>query len=73
MDGINSALTDQSPTYGMRRDLGGWTTIKTAGTDVEGGDLPWHGTGVQPKSELTNQIWVLITINNSQNRVCYCL
>ena len=52
-------LNDQGTSYPAKKDTGGWTTIKTAGTDVDTGEAPWHsGAGVQPKTELTNQIWV---------------
>jgi len=49
-------ISDQG--HSVRRDLGGWTTIKATGTDVETNELPWHGPNAQPKTELTNQIWV---------------
>lgn len=57
VDNLVSTLAEQN--HGARRDLGGWTTIKTTGTDVEANELPWHTAGSQPKTELTNQIWVL--------------
>lgn len=57
VDSLISTLAEQG--HGGRRDLGGWTTIKASGTDVEGNELPWHAPGSQPKTELTNQIWVL--------------
>lgn len=54
---LNSSLSDQGIQSQYRKDIGGWTTLKTAG-EIEGIEPPWHGgISVQPKSELTNQIW----------------
>lgn len=46
--------------HSTRRDIGGWTSIRTANADPEANEVPWHGSGNQPKSELTNQIWVVL-------------
>jgi len=70
IDTISTTLQDQGANTGSRRDLGGWTTIKTAGTDVDA-EAPWHGPGSHPKNELTKHIWVFFrTIKKSQNQEC---
>ena len=58
IENLNGALTEQGTNFGVKKDVGGWTSIKTAGTDVDCAEPLWHGSNVQPKSELTNQIWV---------------
>lgn len=60
MDSLTTIINEQVISNPVRREAGGWTSVRAGAGDIEGAEMQWHGgMSAQPKPELTNQIWVL--------------